>query len=71
MQPDLTRRGFHVQCWWLTVQNLVLVATWWLHDHTMKKARYRNDSRLSILNLGWLMGLEPTTTGITILDSTN
>jgi hypothetical protein len=21
--------------------------------------------------LGWLMGLEPTTTGITILDSTN
>jgi hypothetical protein len=23
------------------------------------------------MNLGWLMGLEPTTTGITILDSTN
>jgi len=22
-------------------------------------------------HLGWLMGLEPTTTGITILDSTN
>jgi hypothetical protein len=22
-------------------------------------------------SLGWLMGLEPTTTGITILDSTN
>ncbi|CAM2172998.1 hypothetical protein PSAC2689_210048 [Paraburkholderia sacchari] len=28
--------------------------------------------RLILLNsLGWLMGLEPTTTGITILDSTN
>ena len=26
---------------------------------------------LSLNSLGWLMGLEPTTTGITILDSTN
>jgi hypothetical protein len=25
----------------------------------------------SLIDLGWLMGLEPTTTGITILDSTN
>ena len=25
----------------------------------------------SFFYLGWLMGLEPTTTGITILDSTN
>ena len=24
-----------------------------------------------LIYLGWLMGLEPTTTGITILDSTN
>ena len=24
-----------------------------------------------LYDLGWLMGLEPTTTGITILDSTN
>jgi hypothetical protein len=24
-----------------------------------------------MIYLGWLMGLEPTTTGITILDSTN
>jgi hypothetical protein len=24
-----------------------------------------------LIHLGWLMGLEPTTTGITILDSTN
>ena len=24
-----------------------------------------------LIDLGWLMGLEPTTTGITILDSTN
>ncbi len=44
-----------------------------------KKAPYRFDSGLASLNyrwyfaniLGWLMGLEPTTTGITILDSTN
>jgi putative transposase len=36
-----------------------------------KKAHYLIDSRLSLLYLGWLMGLEPTTTGITILDSTN
>ena len=26
---------------------------------------------LLLNSLGWLMGLEPTTTGITILDSTN
>ncbi len=25
----------------------------------------------ALILLGWLMGLEPTTTGITILDSTN
>jgi hypothetical protein len=36
-----------------------------------KKAHYRFDSGLSLYTLGWLMGLEPTTTGITILDSTN
>ena len=24
-----------------------------------------------LIHMGWLMGLEPTTTGITILDSTN
>ena len=28
-------------------------------------------STKSLIYLGWLMGLEPTTTGITILDSTN
>ena len=36
-----------------------------------KKPRYFLNSRVSLLYLGWLMGLEPTTTGITILDSTN
>jgi hypothetical protein len=35
-----------------------------------KKPRYQRDSGVFIF-LGWLMGLEPTTTGITILDSTN
>ncbi len=36
----------------------------------MKKALQANACQgLGIL--GWLMGLEPTTTGITILDSTN
>ena len=27
--------------------------------------------KLARYEMGWLMGLEPTTTGITILDSTN
>ena len=27
--------------------------------------------RVFLARLGWMMGLEPTTTGITILDSTN
>ncbi len=36
-----------------------------------KKPRYLLNSRVFLLYLGWLMGLEPTTTGITILDSTN
>ena len=35
-----------------------------------KKAHYQIDSGLSSVYMGWLMGLEPTTTGITILDST-
>ena len=42
-----------------------------LHRAPKKKACYRLDSRLFLYYLGWLMGLEPTTTGITILDSTN
>ena len=42
-----------------------------LHRTEKKKPRYLLDSRVSLLYLGWLMGLEPTTTGITILDSTN
>ena len=37
---------------------------------TKKKPRYQEDSGV-LFYLGWLMGLEPTTTGITILDSTN
>lgn len=31
----------------------------------------RIDWAKCLILLGWLMGLEPTTTGITILDSTN
>jgi hypothetical protein len=42
-----------------------------LHRAPKKKACYLLNSRLSLYHLGWLMGLEPTTTGITILDSTN
>ena len=52
-------------------KNPVPVATLWLHGAENEKARYRFDSALSFVYLGWLMGLEPTTTGITILDSTN
>ena len=36
-----------------------------------EKPRYLLDSRVSVVYLGWLRGPEPTTTGITILDSTN
>ena len=50
-----------------TVRNPVPLATWWLHGPEKKKPRYRLDSRVSFVYLGWLMGLEPTTTGITIL----
>ena len=42
-----------------------------LHATEKKKPRYQIDSGVSFVYLGWLMGLEPTTTGITILDSTN
>ena len=42
-----------------------------LHRPAKKKPRYLLNSGVSLLYLGWLMGLEPTTTGITILDSTN
>ena len=57
------------------------LATWcntqsrWLHGgyqtRITKKPRYLSNSRVFFVYLGWLMGLEPTTTGITILDSTN
>ena len=33
----------------------------------IKKPDYLLNSRVSLCSLGWLMGLEPTTTGITIL----
>ena len=36
----------------------------------MQKA-HLNEMGFLLESLGWLMGLEPTTTGITILDSTN
>jgi hypothetical protein len=47
---------------------------WWLHDGYMspgKKAKSPEDRAKCLTDMGWLMGLEPTTTGITILDSTN
>src|SRR3569832_115635 len=37
----------------------------------MNKARLRGPCSASRETVGWMMGLEPTTTGITILDSTN
>jgi hypothetical protein len=37
---------------------------WKMKKPTVKWAK-------SLISLGWLMGLEPTTTGITILDSTD
>jgi hypothetical protein len=41
-------------------------------DQISSKTKKPNLGRLGFDHvLGWLMGLEPTTTGITILDSTN
>ena len=38
----------------------------------MNQSAKSPEDRANCLNeMGWLMGLEPTTTGITILDSTN
>jgi hypothetical protein len=36
-----------------------------------QKAKSPANRAFCLIYLGWLMGLEPTTTGITILDSTN
>ena len=33
--------------------------------------RHQTTDNANLVMMGWLMGLEPTTTGITILDSTN
>jgi hypothetical protein len=48
---------------------------WWAVGHgglSRRQKQKARQSRAFCLNrLGWLMGLEPTTTGITILDSTN
>ena len=46
----------------------------WLHSgymDTKQKAPLVQSEAKCLYSLGWLMGLEPTTTGITILDSTN
>ena len=45
---------------------------WLTTDPSWKrKSPLRLSQRAFVSSLGWLMGLEPTTTGITILDSTN
>jgi hypothetical protein len=48
------------------VQNVVAASTVTTESQKQKSLLFLN-SRLSLLYLGWLMGLEPTTTGITIL----
>ena len=42
--------------------------TW---PHRMHRQQKSLHLAMQAFYLGWLMGLEPTTTGITILDSTN
>ena len=44
----------------------VPAATQWLRRTKKQKTCYQFGSRFFIFYLGWLMGLEPTTTGITI-----
>ena len=55
-------------CWLLKIGDL---PTDCLQMPQREKPHYHFDSAVSFVYLGWLMGLEPTTTGITILDSTN
>jgi hypothetical protein len=38
-----------------------------LASSTKQKPRYQKSRGVSMMGMGWLMGLEPTTTGITIL----
>jgi hypothetical protein len=54
-------------------QGLLLAARLLERLCTYRMHLHRPDSRINtgFLVMGWLMGLEPTTTGITILDSTN
>ena len=42
----------------------------WLHGMPETTKPGKNRAKY-LIHMGWLMGLEPTTTGITILDSTN
>ena len=44
------------------------IAGYMVSPETTKPGRNRAEY---LIDMGWLMGLEPTTTGITILDSTN
>lgn len=53
-------------CWRL-VLHLANLPTDCLQATENKKPRYLLNSGVSFVYLGWLMGLEPTTTGITIL----
>ena len=42
-----------------------------LCTHALHLHRLETRMNTEVQKMGWLMGLEPTTTGITILDSTN
>jgi len=50
----------------ITVQNTTSLAVQRRYGTPKEKAHYYFNSGLSFVYLGWLMGLEPTTTGITI-----
>ena len=47
-----------------TVQNHVLMATWWLHEPKIEKVHYFLNSRLSKPSLVGRHGLEPWTKGL-------
>ena len=64
-------RRVRVFFWLVQALHLGKLPTDCLQATDKKKARYLFSSGLSLFYMGWLMGLEPTTTGITILDSTN
>jgi hypothetical protein len=62
--------GVAILGWWMTTKDGI-AATFHSSVIVINKKPCSEEQGFLFESLGWLMGLEPTTTGITILDSTN